>query len=67
MGHFIEDACGILSAGEIRTVDLASNAPRIEHDWLPTRRPVKVGVLAGASCPEVVVGEVLQRLAGFLA
>ena len=37
------------------------------RDWLPRRRPLRIGVLAGASSPEVVVGEVLEKLSACLA
>ncbi len=63
---FIEDAGGILSQRELATIDLASNEQIVARDWLPSRRPLRIGVLAGASSPEIVIGEVLQRLAGFL-
>jgi 4-hydroxy-3-methylbut-2-enyl diphosphate reductase len=64
---FIEDAEAIRSQAEVLTIDLAREAPLVARDWLPLRRPLRIGVLAGASSPEVVVGEVLQRLAAFLS
>ncbi|MCE5328184.1 MAG: hypothetical protein LLG01_17395 [Planctomycetaceae bacterium] len=63
---FIEDARSIVSAGELSTMDIATGQPMIARDWLPPRRPLKIGVLAGASSPEIVVGQVLERLAQFL-
>ena len=39
----------------------------VVRDWLPARRPLRIGVLAGASSPEVVLGRVLRRLASFLS
>lgn len=63
---FIEDAGAILSADELRTMDLETDSPLVLRDWLPRRRPLRIGVLAGASSPEVVIGEVLERLAEFL-
>ena len=63
---FIEDADSIRSAEEILALDAATNKPAIARDWLPAKRPVRIGVLAGASSPEVVVGQVLQRLAELL-
>jgi 4-hydroxy-3-methylbut-2-enyl diphosphate reductase len=65
--YFIEDADAILSDNRLRTFDPATGAPVIAEGWLPPKRPLRIGVLAGASSPEVVVGEVLQRLGGFLA
>ena len=64
--YFIEDVGGIRSAEELVTFDPAAEAERAVGGWLPARRPVAIGVLAGASTPESAVGEVLQRLAGFL-
>lgn len=63
---FIEDAEGILSQRELATIDLARDEQVVARDWLPSRRPLRIGVLAGASSPEIVIGEVLQRLAQFL-
>jgi 4-hydroxy-3-methylbut-2-enyl diphosphate reductase len=63
---FIEDAAAIRSDRELETIDPADDRPYVASDWLPGRRPLRIGVLAGASSPEIVVGEVLQRLAEFL-
>ena len=63
---FIEDAGGIISRDEVRSMDPAGSVPVTKRDWLPSRRPLRVGVLAGASSPEVVIGQVLERLAEFL-
>ena len=64
---FIEDAGAILSREEIYAFDPdRDTAVRVRH-WLPDRRPLRVGMLAGASSPEVVIGEVLERVAGLLA
>jgi 4-hydroxy-3-methylbut-2-enyl diphosphate reductase len=62
---FIETADAIHSQSEIETFDPAVG-PRTVADWLPARRPITIGVLAGASSPEIVVGQVLERLATFL-
>ena len=64
---FVEDADAILSQNEVRKFDLALEEPVVAVDWLPRRRPIRIGVLAGASSPEVVVGEVLEKLAGYLS
>lgn len=64
--YFIEDAGAILSAERVQTFDPAAGRATVAENWLPAKRPLRIGVLAGASSPEVVVGEVLQRLAAFL-
>jgi 4-hydroxy-3-methylbut-2-enyl diphosphate reductase len=65
-GYFIEDAQAILDERRLRTVEAATQQPAEVIDWLPARRPLRIGVLAGASTPESAVGAVLERLAGFL-
>lgn len=65
--YLIEDASAIRSEKELVTYDFARDAPAVARDWLPEKRPLRIGVLAGASSPEIVVGEVLQRLAEFLS
>lgn len=64
--YFIEDATSIHPSGLLQTVDPASGQAMSTKDWLPLRRPLRIGVLAGASTPEEVVGQVLQRLSTFL-
>ena len=63
---FIEDARAIRSAEEIETIDLPAGRPYVARDWLPARRPLRIAVLAGASSPEIVVGQVVERLGTFL-
>lgn len=63
---FIEDARSIVSADEIETFAPPSPTPSVERGWLPAGRPLTIGVLAGASCPEIVIGEVLDTLANLL-
>lgn len=64
--YFIEDARAIRSAEEIDSVDPDTDQPAVIRNWLPAKRPLRIAVLAGASSPEVVIGQVLQRLAEFL-
>ena len=63
---FIEQADSILSGERIRTIDPATETPVLREGWLPGGANLRIGVLAGASCPEVVVGQVLERLAALL-
>ena len=65
--YFIEDASALLSPDRIRCYDVARGSEGIVEGYLGDRRPVCVGLLAGASTPQAVVGEVIQRLEGFLS
>lgn len=66
LAYFIEDARAIHSAAELRTADPATGQPVVHKDWLPARRPLDLAVLAGASTPECVVGQVIERLADLM-
>jgi 4-hydroxy-3-methylbut-2-enyl diphosphate reductase len=59
----IEGPEGLISAGRIRHKPEAGSAETIESEnWLPERRPIAIGVTAGASTPNRVVGEAIERL-----
>ena len=64
---FIESAEAIRTEAEIESLDPAASRCVVVQNWFPQRRPLRVAVLAGASCPEVVIGRVLERLAAFLS
>lgn len=63
---FIEGASALVSPSQLETMDFTTGKSMTARNWLPNRRPLRIGVLAGASSPEIVVGEVLQRLASLL-
>ena len=64
--YLIEDAGSIQSPTKLLTYDGNSDNSISMRNWLPTERPLKIGVLAGASSPQVVVGQVFEKLAEFL-
>jgi 4-hydroxy-3-methylbut-2-enyl diphosphate reductase len=64
--YFIEDAQDLLGPDRIRCYNFLDDGHVEVEGYLPDRRPVTLGVLAGASSPEIVVGGVLERLASFL-
>lgn len=64
--YLIEDAAAIESPEILHAFAPQREQAETVHDWLPQTRPITVGVLAGASSPEIVVGEVMQKLAGYL-
>ena len=68
--YHIADPGGLLSAEEIRhrPVGLPSTTAGIEHRssrWLPRDGPIVVGLTAGASTPNNIVGEVIRKLDSF--
>jgi len=63
---FIEDSSAIRSGQELLSFDPAAGAAAVVTGWLPARRPLRVAVLAGASSPEIVVGQVVAAVAELL-
>jgi 4-hydroxy-3-methylbut-2-enyl diphosphate reductase len=63
---FIENADAIVSTDRVIAFDSDLDEPVALDGWLPDCRPLSIGVLAGASSPEIVVGQVIDRLAEFL-
>jgi len=62
---YIKDASEILSERAIRHFDLHQRRLNISYDWLPFDLPPTVAVTSGASCPDAIVDEVIQRVASF--
>ena len=68
--HIADPGC-MVSATELqhRPVGAPSTTVGLEvttRDWLPASGPVIVGLTAGASTPNNIVGEVIQRLERFV-
>ena len=56
----------VLSAGRIRHKPVRSRDEVEGEGWLPAGAPT-VGVTAGASTPDVVIGAVVERVAALAA
>lgn len=65
--YHIADADCMRSAEEIRHRPVAGGAEVQAANWLPATRPLRVGVTAGASTPDVIVGAVIEKLEAFAA
>jgi len=59
--YHISDSGCILSATEIRHKPVSQTAEVITSDWLPEGN-VKIGITAGASTPDRLVGEAIDRI-----
>jgi 4-hydroxy-3-methylbut-2-enyl diphosphate reductase len=67
--HIAEPAC-LVSASEIRhrpvgAPSTATGLETVSAGWLPDDGALTIGLTAGASTPNNIVGEVIRRLAGF--
>ncbi len=63
--YFINDADKILSSTQILHCNWRTKEECITHDYLPAKAPIKILITSGASCPDAVVENVIERLAGF--
>lgn len=63
--YFINDASKIISAETIVHYDLHSHEEKTTHDFLPSKRPLKILMTSGASCPDAVVEKVIEKISGF--
>jgi 4-hydroxy-3-methylbut-2-enyl diphosphate reductase len=63
--YFINSADKILSASSIMHCNWQTKEEYITHNFLQANTPVKILITSGASCPDALVEEVIQKLAGF--
>jgi 4-hydroxy-3-methylbut-2-enyl diphosphate reductase len=64
--YFIKDADELISEVQIRHLDLHSHQTVLTSDWLPAKRPLEILLTAGASCPDALVDQVIQKVASFM-
>jgi 4-hydroxy-3-methylbut-2-enyl diphosphate reductase len=69
--HIADPDC-LVSAGEIRHRPVGApsttvSAELVSRNWLAAGIPLSIGLTAGASTPNNIVGEVIERLAGYAA
>jgi 4-hydroxy-3-methylbut-2-enyl diphosphate reductase len=62
--HVADDDC-LVSALEIRHRPVVQKAEIATTGWLPADGPVRVGLTAGASTPDNLVGAAILKIAAF--
>ncbi len=62
--HISDHDC-LVSAAEIRHRPVGAAAETVTLGWLPPAGPVAVGLTAGASTPDIIVGRVIDTLGRF--
>lgn len=63
--YFISGADEIKSSEEIHHFIYARKEKMVTHRFLPEKRPLRIVLTSGASCPDTVVDRVLLRLLAF--
>jgi 4-hydroxy-3-methylbut-2-enyl diphosphate reductase len=60
--YFINNADKIISSKDILHCNWITKEEKLTHDFLPAKEPVKILLTSGASCPDAVVEEVIEKL-----
>lgn len=63
--YFICSKDELLSENEVRHFDLHKKELKITTGYLPQKRPAKIMITSGASCPDALVEEVIEKLIQF--
>ena len=59
---FISNQDAIYSKNEILSYDIHTQALKKKKEFLPEKESIRVIVTSGASCPDIIVDEVLQKI-----
>ncbi len=65
--YFINNTDKLLSATEIMHFNFHNKQEYVTKDFLPAKRPLKIMISSGASCPDSLVEEVMDKLAEILS
>ncbi len=63
--YFVRGADEIESKKRIHHYDYPAMEVRTTIDWIPSHRPVSLAVTSGASCPDMLVDEVIRKVIAF--
>lgn len=63
--YFISEAGKIISNTGINHFDLHTHTEKVTNNYLPEKKPVTIAITSGASCPDSIVDEVINKLIGF--
>ncbi len=60
--YLIADHEELLDSCRVRHYDIEQRQTRTTEGWLPAHRPLRVVVTSGASCPDTLMNQVVERL-----
>jgi len=63
--YFISNEEKILSSNEILHFDLHNKMEKITHNYLPNKKPVRILLTSGASCPDALVEGVIRKITSY--
>lgn len=63
--YHVRDASEFKSESEIHHFDQWKKEVLVSENWLPSHRPLKIAITSGASCPDVLVDEVMLKILSY--
>jgi 4-hydroxy-3-methylbut-2-enyl diphosphate reductase len=63
--YFIESAADLLSSHEIKGFNWRTHEEYIKEHYLPSKENVRILITSGASCPDAIVEQTIEKLSGF--
>jgi 4-hydroxy-3-methylbut-2-enyl diphosphate reductase len=63
---YVKDSSELISVDEVRGLNINGNSVEISRGWLPTKRPLRILLTSGASCPDAALVEVMDRVEALL-
>jgi 4-hydroxy-3-methylbut-2-enyl diphosphate reductase len=63
--YFIESAADLLSSHEIKGFNWRTHEEYIKENYLPSKENVRILITSGASCPDAIVEQTIEKLSGF--
>lgn len=63
--YLIANSAELLSDKVIRSFDIESKETANTENWLPAQLPVRMVITSGASCPDILMNQVIDKIAGF--
>ena len=65
--YFVSGSEKITTQNSINHYDIHSHSEKLTENWLPlnNNKPVKIILTSGASCPDAILDEVLQKIVGY--
>jgi len=63
--YFIESESDIISADSIKSYNWKTHEEYIKHQYLSSKKPLRILLTSGASCPDAIVENVIEKLLTF--
>ncbi|MEY3059043.1 MAG: hypothetical protein RL000_395 [Bacteroidota bacterium] len=65
--YFIESSADLLSSQEIKGFNWRTHQEYTKENYLPTKENVRILITSGASCPDAIVEQTIEKLSSFFS